>query len=265
MKKVATQSVYAVLHRYGKTIINSYELTHRDFKYSEAVNEIYNFFSEIIFKETLPKNDLRLHFLSKLYGTQISEALYIIYYLHKAIKLDGDVCEFGCANGATSALLANELHKTKKRLWLYDSFEGLSKPTKEDTLINDMFNLGSMKKYQGTMSYTQKEVRDRLKETKYNMDHVQIIEGFIDKTIKDNNIPESISFSYIDFDLYKPIAETLQVLEYRITKGGYIIVDDYGFFSSGVKLAVDNFLKKRTFQKIMPYKFAGYFCILQKI
>lgn len=65
--------------------------------------------------------------MAKLLGTQISEAMYILVFLHRSLELDGDVCEFGVAQGATSALLANEIRTTQKNLWLFDSFKGLPK------------------------------------------------------------------------------------------------------------------------------------------
>ncbi len=76
----------------------------------------------------------------------------MVLHLNRALGLDGDVCEFGVAQGATSALIANEIRGTEKDLWLFDSFEGLPKPTDHDILIDDIFNLGSIDRYQGTMA-----------------------------------------------------------------------------------------------------------------
>jgi O-methyltransferase len=48
--------------------------------------------------------------------------------------------------------------------------------------------------------------------------------------------------------------------------GGYIIVDDYGYFSSGAKTAVDEFIAdhSNTFDMTIPPKWAGCFAILTK-
>jgi O-methyltransferase len=213
----------------------------------------------------LPENTKRKYFLSRLYGTQIGEAMHILHYLHVAMKQKGEVCEFGCANGATSALLANEIKDTRKDLWLYDSFQGLSKPTKEDELKDDIFGLKFMDKYEGTMSYAITEVASRLKEVKIPKRRVTIIPGFINGSIE--KLPKKICFAYIDFDLYAPIIATLMSINGRIPRGGFIIVDDYGFFSTGVKTAVQEFLKanRAQYKLHLPKKFAGHFCILEKI
>src|SRR5450755_2563393 len=86
-----------------------------------------------LFPNPVPEG--RSELLAKLLGTQLSEAVYIINCLHRSLKLPGDVCEFGIAQGATSALLANEIRDTDKLLWLFDSFEGLPTPTEKDSLI----------------------------------------------------------------------------------------------------------------------------------
>jgi len=132
IKKFFVDFLNRKLSKKGWALVRSHEMEYAHFKYNEAVNEIYSLVGSTIFSDIkLSKNPNRMFFLSRLYGTQLSEAMYILYYLQKAMRIDGDVCEFGCANGATSALLANEIKSSDKSLWLYDSFQGLSGPTKE--------------------------------------------------------------------------------------------------------------------------------------
>ena len=49
--------------------------------------------------------------------------------------------------------------------------------------------------------------------------------------------------------------------------GGRIVVDDYGFFSDGAQLAVDQFVKAvgSRYKFEMRFAFAGHFCILSKV
>ena len=62
------------------------------------------------------------------------------------------MCEFGVAEGETSAVIANEIAESKKSFHLFDSFEGLPKPTAKDKLKDDLFSLGSIEAYAGTMA-----------------------------------------------------------------------------------------------------------------
>lgn len=253
-----------ILKARGFYLIKKYRLEHLENKYDELTNELEKNFQE--FTPDYIPDKKRSELLKKLYGTGVTEALYIVYFLNKSNQLSGDVCEFGIANGATSALIANEIKKTKKNLWLFDSFKGLSKPTENDILINDIFGLGSMEKYEGSMSYGVQEVEGRLAEIKFPRKKTRIIKGYIEKSIHNKSLPKKISFAFIDFDLYQPIKIALDFLNKKLVPGGIILVDDYGYFSSGAKKAVDDFLNenKEKFKLTMPKKFAGYFCILQK-
>lgn len=72
-----------------------------------------------------------------------------------------------------------------------------------------------------------------------------IHKGFIEQLIeKQHGFPKSVSFAYVDFDLYEPIKIALEYLESSLSPGGKIMVDDYDFFSTGAKTAVDEFMEK---------------------
>ena len=49
----------------------------------------------------------------------------------------------------------------------------------------------------------------------------------------------------IDFDFYLPTKDVLNVIENKLVKNSSIIIDDYDFFSTGVKTAVDEWLKDK--------------------
>jgi len=149
----------------------------------------------------------------QLLGTQLSEALHVVAHLNRTLHLEGDVCEFGVAQGATSALIANEIRETNKKLWLFDSFEGLPRPTEQDILIDDIFNLGSIEKYQGLMASGQDQVTGRLNAINFPFDRVQIVPGFIEKTAQYASLPKQVCFAYVDFDFYEPIKIALELLE----------------------------------------------------
>jgi O-methyltransferase len=234
-------------------------------QYKALIEEMEGCFSELVFPE-LPPCDGRIELIAKLIGTQVGEAMYILEFLHKSLKLEGDVCEFGVAQGATSALLANEIRTTQKNLWLFDSFKGLPKPTEKDLLINDIFNLGSIEGYEGTMGCSIDEVKSRLKEISFPFSRVRVIPGFIEDTIECAELPNKVCFAYVDFDFYNPTLIALKFLDRHLSSGGIAIVDDYGFFSSGVKTAVNQIMQEQPgrFEMSLPYKFSGHFCILRK-
>lgn len=238
----------------------------KDPQYLALVGEMEDVFRHFLFTD-LPDRPRRTELVSQLIGTQVCEAFYILSALNRALGLEGDICEFGVAQGATSALLANEIRESRKSLWLFDSFEGLPAPTAKDELIDDIFNLGTMAAYEGKMACSATEVRQRLDVIDFPSDRVVVVPGFIEETSKRARLPEQVCFAYIDFDFYEPILIALELIDSRLALGGTVIVDDYEFFSSGAKTAVAEFLDGRSgrYELTVPPTFAGHFCLLRKV
>jgi O-methyltransferase len=222
--------------------------------------------------DLLRYNETRLQLMGKLKGTPPSEAYFIVQALSKTNNILGDVCEFGVAQGETSALIANEiLLANDKYLHLFDSFEGLPMPTDTDRLKDDIFSLGSIEAYKGKMSYPEFMVNSRLKEISFPVQRYVVHKGFITKPIVDDSIfPKAVSFAFVDFDFYEPIKIVLDYLDRVTSPGSIIIVDDYDFFSTGAKTAVDEFMNERNLNEVhyecyVPNKIYGCFAILTKI
>ena len=218
----------------------------------------------------IPENENRAKLLARLIGTLPSEAYFIVLALAKSKDVSGNVCEFGVAQGETSALIANEIKSSNKTLHLFDSFEGLPNPTEKDQLKDDIFSLGSIEAYAGKMSCPETFVRARLKEVLFPPDRYVIHKGFFSQVLSQgSNLPKEISFAYVDFDFYEPILTVLNFLHQSTPVGAIIIVDDYDFFSTGVKAAVDEFLEEQNSEMIVyecsvPNTQYGHFAILTR-
>ena len=237
----------------------------RDIHRHDAV-EVEELYRRFVFPG-LPRDGRRAGLLHELIGTTIGEAIYIIQNLHEGLRVPGDVCEFGVAQGATSRLLASEIMSSDRNLWLFDSFEGLPAPGPQDKLINDIFSLGSMDKYKGTMASPEAEVRSKLDSISFPPARTKVKKGWVSESIKSGELPAQVAFAYVDFDFYEPIKDALEFLDGRMPPGGRIVVDDYGFFSEGAQLAVDQFVARvgSRFKFELPLPFAGHFCVLNKL
>ena len=233
----------------------------------ERIVEMEGLYRELVFKDLPQFNENRISLFLNLEGTNIGEAIYLVRYLHQSLKLDGDVCEFGVAAGRTSALLAQEIRDTDKNIWLFDSFKGLSRPTDRDKLKDDIYSLGRIQRYEGEMAFNVGAVKNALSRISIPEARIKIVAGFIATTIQRLDLPKKVCFAYVDFDFYEPILTALNFLNNTLQKGGFVIVDDYDFFSTGAKTAVDEFLNahRQTYKFSTPLKSAGYFCILEKI
>lgn len=250
------------LGRFGVQLVTKGEIESGTTRSTRLVDELYAVYTEHIFPE-LPSCDGRLELVRSLIGTEVPEAMFLLHYLHGALATgDGDVVEMGVAQGATSALLGNEIRNDAERsLWLYDSFQGLSRPTDEDVLIDDIENRGSMGAYAGAMANPRRLVEERLDAIAFPARRTKIVDGFIDDQMP---MPELVAFSYLDFDLYKPILTGLTMLHPHTRPGSVLMVDDYGYFSSGVAAAVREFLNERANEYDLrdAPSYAGHFCAL---
>lgn len=215
----------------------------------------------------LPRREGREKQLGNLIGTSVCEGLYVVDALHKSLKVKGDICEFGVAQGATSQLIAAEILSTDRNLWLFDSFEGLPKPAKEDRLIDDIFGLGDMNSYAGTMRSPEEEVRSRLDALPFPRSRTIVRKGWVNETIASGDVPKSVAFAYVDFDFYEPIRDALVYLDGVMAVGAHVVVDDYGFFSEGAQLATDQFVAASNGRWVLskPLPLAGHFVTLEKV
>lgn len=219
----------------------------------------------------IPTNEMRPELLGRLQGTPPSEAYFIVEALARCGDLEGDVCEFGVAQGETSALIANEIARTgHKILHLFDSFEGLPRPSAKDELKDDISALGSMDAYTGTMACPERMVRARLKAISFPPHRSVIHKGSIEQVVqRDQNLPDKVCFAYVDFDYYEPTKIALEFLHRTTPSGAILIVDDYDYFSTGAKAAVDEFTRERNSHEIcyacfVPDARYGHFAVLTK-
>lgn len=230
-------------------------------RYVRVVQGLHDVYVEHVFPD-LRGREGRVSLIANLIGTEIGEAMFLLQWLQNAQDSgDGDIVEMGIAQGATSALLANEIMNTRRHLWLYDSFQGLSRPTAEDRLIDDIENRGSMVGYESAMAFPQQLVRQRLASVGFPPGRTHIVVGFITPDVRE--LPDVVAFGYLDFDLYKPILTGLRLLGPRTRPGSVLMVDDYGYFSSGPEQAVRDFLAEDDrFDLVVGPRSAGHFCAL---
>jgi len=76
-------------------------------------------------------------------------------------------------------------------------------------------------------------------------DIVRFHQGFIPETF--TGLEESkISFAHVDVDIYRSVLDCCEFIMQRLTPGGFVVFDDYGFPSCpGAKEAVDEFFGER--------------------
>ena len=164
----------------------------------------------------------------------------------------GDFVELGVARGGCAALMGSTLFvypgkpSTKRRLWLFDSFEGLPDPTQEDYGDDGTTGEHVRPLPKGACLGTLDEVKNLLLNQKgFPEDKIVFVKNWFQDTISDNRDRiDSIALLRIDGDWYESTKVCMEGLYDKVTVGGAIIVDDYQS-CYGCKKAVDEFLSAR--------------------
>lgn len=173
------------------------------------------------------------------------ETEQILGVLRKVLGVDGDVVEMGCYKGDTSLLLAEVLREynrgggcgkpvenfAEKKLWIYDSFEGLPEKTEADeSVLGEDFR-------QGELFVTKRAVKERFLRAGLP---VPVIKRAWFADLTEADLPERISLAFLDGDLYESIRDCLKLVVSKMAQGGVILVHDYRNPAlPGVKKAVE--------------------------
>ncbi len=164
----------------------------------------------------------------------------------------GDFVELGVARGGCSALLRvdnfsrAEHWRAWRRLWLFDSFEGLPEPTAEDfgpdRTTGDHVRPLPKGSCLGTLDDVTNYLIGRLA---FPSDGVVFVKGWFDQTIPTVvDSMEAIAVLRIDGDWYDSTKVCLEGLYDRVSPGGAVIVDDYES-CYGARRALDEFIASR--------------------
>ena len=177
------------------------------------------------------------------------ERMYALYVAVKYIvqnKIPGDLCECGVWKGGSSMLIASTLLHFKdvnRKIYLYDTFEGMTEPTAKDVDLNGIQAADLLSKERETSinwAYSPlDEVKKNMQSTAYNENQLIFVKGKVEDTIP-GTIPTQIALLRLDTDWYESTKHELEYLYPRVAQKGILIIDDYGHFK-GCKEATDEY------------------------
>lgn len=158
---------------------------------------------------------------------------YVLYtLLSQAMHVQGDVWECGVYQGGTAAMMAAMLKANcpSKRLYLFDTFEGMPETdTDRDCHQQGDFADTSLAAVTGYIGH--KEV-------------CVFRKGFIPDTFAGLESAQ-VAFAHIDVDIHKSVLDCLRCIWPKLSFGGFVVCDDYGFASCpGARAAVDEFFRR---------------------
>jgi hypothetical protein len=155
-------------------------------------------------------------------------------------RIAGDIVECGVWKGGSMMAVARRLERLQdrsRRLWLFDTFEGMSAPTAEDVSV---CNISAEEDYKGTyLRVGLDQVRAAVLGVGYPESQIRFVKGNVEDTIP-GEIPEQIALLRLDTDWYESTRHELNHLYPRLVRGGVLIIDDYGHWQ-GARKASDEY------------------------
>lgn len=168
-------------------------------------------------------------------------------------KISGDFVELGVARGGAAALLSlgafDKEAPEKRRVYLFDSYEGLPEPGANDTLEDNTTGDHVRPLPKGSCLGTLEDVHNTLFGAfDLPKDRISFIKGWFENTVP-VEAPKlgKIALLRIDGDWYESTKVCLDHLYDRVSPGGSVVIDDY-LSCVGCKRAVDEFVINRNLQ-----------------
>lgn len=180
--------------------------------------------------------------------------------------ISGDFVECGVWRGGSVMAMSLRLIQHEvydRKIWMYDTFQGMTPPTKEDvealggtsaqtlldsTAIADGNNVWCVA--------DQEDVRRNVESTNYPSPNYVYVKGDVALTLQER-FPEKIALLRLDTDWFESTKAELEVLYPRLVPGGVCILDDYGHWA-GARKAVDDYFNELGARPLMnPIDFSG--------
>jgi len=175
--------------------------------------------------------------------------------------VQGDFVECGVWRGGNALIAASvfKLHGASRRIFMFDTFQGMTKPTEVDRSAAG--DASAMEKFRASQQQSHNEwcyasledVRNNFGEAGLLDDNVIFVKGDVLQTLADPvNLPSRIAVLRLDTDWYDSTRKELEVLYPRLETGGALIIDDYGHWA-GAKKATDEYFAAQGGRPLLQY------------
>jgi len=164
----------------------------------------------------------------------------------KGIK--GDIIEAGCFRGGTGVLMRAAADEDESRtVWIADSFMGIPMPRTAKGM-----NIDETKDWKSRYEVTQESVEAVFRRYGFHDHRTKFLAGFFNESLT-TPVLKNTQFSviHIDVDSYDSVLDALAALYPKLTRGGYVIIDDIHLF--GVREAIREFMsEKKIMSPLLP-------------
>jgi hypothetical protein len=143
-------------------------------------------------------------------------------------RVPGVFVECGVCKGGSTLLLSDAA--PKREIWAFDSFEGLPVPSAMD---------GDEPPFRGGELRASPRVVEAAFELRNRVDRLRLVAGWFEDTLATAAEEiDRVALLHVDADLYEPVKLALETFCPKLSRGGYVAVDDYSSFV-GARRATD--------------------------
>jgi O-methyltransferase len=166
-------------------------------------------------------------------------------------EIPGDIVECGVWKGGSmmaAARTLQELGAIERNLHLFDTFDGMPEPGEKDVCFSgeSAAELMSRSDQKSSLVWAYsafEEVNRNLLSTGYPAERISFVKGKVEETIP-TSAPAQIALLRLDTDWYESTYHELVHLYPRLSSGGVLIIDDYGYWK-GARRAVDTYISEQ--------------------
>jgi len=171
-------------------------------------------------------------------------------------NVPGDFVECGVWRGGNLIIFQKfvEKYNLNKKIYAYDTFEGMSKPEEIDKTFDGKSSIELLEKLNEknvdrnnnilVADCSLEKVKENFKKFS-SQENLICIKGKVEETLKKKeNLPNKISILRLDTDWYSSTKKELEILFPLLERNGILIIDDYGYWQ-GAKKAVDEYFKDK--------------------
>ena len=155
-------------------------------------------------------------------------------------EVPGDMIETGVWRGGACIFMRGILEACNdktRRVFVADSFEGLPPPNFDEFTADK----GDKHYIFDQLRVSRQQVEENFRRYGLLDDRVCFLEGWFKDTLATAPITQ-LSLLRLDGDMYESTVQALNALYHKVSKGGYVIVDDYGLKPCAA--AVDEFRER---------------------
>jgi len=191
-------------------------------------------------------------------GTTPTDGLFLAEAL-LSLQTEGAIIECGCYAGGTTAKLSIVAKLLGKKLFVYDSFEGLPKVDEYN-----MRDYHARRSSEWVTDWTAGRYAARLDQVKSNIEKYGEIspcifrEGWFSETLKEENLPQRVCFAFTDVDIASSAKVCLRAIWPLISVNGVYFSHDVAYIKV-LQAILDEKVWRDVLKEFPPILFgAGY-------